>query len=355
MKKLLVIGMLVVSVFLPTTVLAQVAGLNVIVIHGFADTDYADKPSYEEIRMRGQAYWDDSNQFWSQHYEAHMSWGSQYRIENAEGGLGQIMIDIYRQAEEISASGLCDAGCVLVTHSTGDLIARYFLDTQNDIMEKPLNIVATLDFAGAGGGTELADVTVSAVVNQDKNLLAWLLANNGGLMISGNTTPENLGVVYDLQPSVARTLGMNFNNTVPRLRFSSDNGTDLTGALVLGTDDGIVPAHSSCGSVKNEAIDSCSDVLAYDGEIHKANGPYALMQNHYPVIMAKGLNHADIHTNVTVSEEMTYVNSFAWLNDKIDTHVDKASWWKWWASDYLYIKNSSGKSVSQVFYESIND
>jgi len=352
MKKMLLAGVLALTTLLPITAFAQVAGYNVIAIHGFGMEDYTVNPSYEEIVDAGKKHWDSPDQFWSDHYEAHMSWGSQHRIENEEGGLGQIMKDVYKQAEEISASHLCDAGCVIVSNSTGDLVTRYFLDTQNDVMKNPLNIVATLDFVGAGGGTELADLAVSAVNNQEEEISSWLLTFIAGSVTGGTPTPENIGVLYDLQPTVARTLGTNFNNAVPRLRFSSDNGNgDIQGIYMLGNNDGVVPAHSSCGSVRNEAIDSCSDVLSYDGEMDDTRGPYALMNNHFPIIMAYGLEHLEVNKKVAPEQDMTYVNSFAWFNDKIKTHVDEGFWW--WSSDYLYITGSADKSVPQVLFESV--
>jgi len=60
---------------------------------------------------------------------------------------------MYDQAVVMSQNGLCSNGCVIVTHSTGDLTTRYFLAHQEDWLAAA-GITAVLDFAGAGGGTE---------------------------------------------------------------------------------------------------------------------------------------------------------------------------------------------------------
>ena len=99
---------------------AQLAGKNVIAIHGFQPGNLFDgSQSQQQVNQNGESYWSD---FWLQHAEARIDWDSNDTIE---GGTAQ---RIYDKISEFSRSGLCDQGCVVVTHSTGDLVARYMLE-----------------------------------------------------------------------------------------------------------------------------------------------------------------------------------------------------------------------------------
>ena len=122
---------------------------------------------------------------------------------------------------------------------------------------QPLKIIATLDYAGAGGGTDLADVAVAAANSEYvPEPMKWAAGAMLGLDLDVADYKE-LGVVIDLQTAVARTHATAPNN-VPRLRFSASGGDQteigmgqvrtVTKTMIRGADDTVVPAHSSCGA-----------------------------------------------------------------------------------------------------------
>ena len=335
---------------LAATSQAQLAGHNVILVHGFQADNILNQPaSSAEIVQNGESYW---SEYWNTHADARLDWDSSERIE---GGTAQ---RLYDDAVTLSLSGLCSTGCVLVTHSTGDLVARYFVENQADWLEangyQPLNILTSLDFAGAGGGTEIADTVVSVVTS---NNAASSLAVSAVEWFMGGTLDSNddLGVLYDLQPANARNLAT-ASSTIPRLRFAGA-GNDyygLTGGFITGTDDGVVPTHSSCGAVSPKAYDSCSKNVEFDGEKDKGdvNGPSNLFYNHFAVLMGD-----DTHHNGTIGTQdgvqLTYVdNNFD--AGGIDVDFDTKTYDGWFA-DYLYVKNSKGSTMSEKVYETLNN
>src|SRR5690554_5270338 len=127
------------------TAQAQLAGHNVILVHGFQQEDLANAPAnFQAIKNAGEEYW---RTFWLSRSEARIDWGSNGRIE------GSIAQQAYQQIKEISQNGLCNNYCVIVSHSTGDLVTRYLLDNQARWLQadglQPLKILAAIDYSGA--------------------------------------------------------------------------------------------------------------------------------------------------------------------------------------------------------------
>ncbi len=332
--------------------LAQLAGHNVILVHGLQPDNLQTPPqSQQEVDNNGYNYW---SQFWNENSEARFDWNSTGRIE------GEIAINVYNKAVELAQSGLCDSGCVMVTHSTGDLVTRYFLEHQEDWLSalglQPLNILATLDFAGAGGGTEIASTAISVATNNSwynyplkAAAQAWL-----GFEI---TSAAQLGVLVDLQPTEARNLATT-PNAIPRLRFVGNGNAyyGATGGFILGTDDGVVPTHSSCGAANAQAYNSCSNSVAFDGEQTSVSAPSALMANHFPVLMGQ-----DIHHNGTIGDQveglLTYVNNdvnAGGLQVDFATHTKSTS--SWWSGDYTYqyVTGSDQDNMSAIVFNALN-
>ena len=215
----------------------------------------------------------------------------------------------------------CKQECLLATASTGDLVARVFIENmpywaaEDGI--RPFNILSTIDFVGAGGGTEAANWWLVAGPDAREYLQNTLIA-------LGYEPPDMPfgDAVDDLRPGVARSLATRFHeHRVPRFRISVR--TDLEGQLPLGylnvlAHDTLVPAHSTCGV--NDSLRellSCVDHVGYDGVTHDygvrlpQGGPStfgrALWPYHYPVIMASG---DYVHTNPQSSTKqgpVTYV------------------------------------------------
>ena len=146
---------------LSTAASAQIAGHNVLLVHGFQFGDLSSKPSDAEVYSR-----DLISDFWLDRAEGKLNWSSAERVE------GKISEQILEQAINYSEQGTCSNGCVVVIHSTGDQVMRHFLANQEAWMTSagydPLDIVATIDFGGAGGGTDFADLAVGTCAGQIK-------------------------------------------------------------------------------------------------------------------------------------------------------------------------------------------
>ena len=170
---------------------------KIILIHGLQVSQITNK-SGSDVINDGETYWQT---YWNNRADERIDWPAYERIE------GKIATDwVWPKLKQISRSNLCADGCVLVTHSTGDLVARHIIDNQANWLENagltPLNIVATFDLAGAGGGSELADIAVSALTGA-----AWNFAVDAALKWwLGSDVTEAVGVLHDLKVNNARKI-----------------------------------------------------------------------------------------------------------------------------------------------------
>jgi len=329
---------------------AQIAGHNVILVPGFQFNDLKNKPSDEEVYNRQLI-----PEFWQNRAEARLGWSSAERVE------GRISEQLFEQAKQLSMQGTCSNGCVIVTHSTGDLVLRYFLENQEVWMMnaglEPLEIIAVLDFAGAGGGTELASLAVNVATNA--SIPDWIkqaVSGAFGLDLSQSDISD-LGVVQDLNVSAARNLALTPND-IPRLRFAGNGGNALIKPLISGSDDATVPAHSSCGASAPEAIDSCANSVSFTGKLTSVNGPDGLMYNHYPILMSNKADHGQVIRDEATGP-VTYVyNGFdAGLRVDFDTEKKSVPWWQFWRETgrFQFISDSEDRSVSSLVYQTLND
>ncbi len=131
----------------PSNARAGIAGYPVVLVNGFQPSQLTQCPDTAQQHSDGYAYW---NAFWDQHSNARLDWSSCSRVET---GVAQ---ELWPQLRSLSVSGLCQNGCIFVTHSTGDLVARYLLANQAHWLTvaglQPIKVIAVLDFGGAGGG-----------------------------------------------------------------------------------------------------------------------------------------------------------------------------------------------------------
>ena len=345
-----------------TTSSAQMAGHNVVLVHGLQSAVlYEGKQTDEQLAQSGVNYWDD---YWLDKGDYRLDWDTNERVE---GKTAERAYDVVMQLSDANA---CANGCIFVTHSTGDLVARYLFDNMDTWLEaagKPvLNVLASIDLAGAGGGSELSDLAVDLQQNDSwyvSPLKAALSYYTGG----STTMPENLGTMYDLQVTTARNIATT-PNSIPRLRFAGggDDAYMTSKAILNGTDDSVVALHSSCGAINARGIDSCSNRVEMDGWVDSANGPDGLVYNNYPILQGQSISHAGImsfygDTNA-IDEELAYVrNSFSsnGLSVSFDTYVyDYKPWWYgFWASadQYQYVRGSGDKMVSEIIYDTFNN
>lgn len=320
-----------------------------ILIHGFQPSQLMNAAGTDVV-ADGAGYW---SSYWDQLADERIDWPSYERIE------GKIASDwIWPKLQEFSRSDLCASGCVFVTHSTGDLVARYIIDNQENWLRnaglKPLNIIATFDIAGAGGGSELADLAVSALAGTaswnplvDKALEWWL----------GNEVEDALGVLYDLKVNNARNIASFPDDRAPRLRFVAD-GDDFFGATSLfirGNDDGVVATHSSCGASRVDAFGSCSTSIDTDGRLKQQNDAVTgFMAYHYPMLMTDNYSHNNIRESKHRGEVTVAIGRANVGGNLVSYNTyDKTTGAWFWKKHYRYVNQSDRLSASALIYNAI--
>jgi len=304
----------------------------------------------------------------------HVDFGFNFPMDkhiDEEDGAGRALYKYLKQNNK------CAESCVLFNVSTGDLVTRYFIENQKYwAMEdgiEPFNVVATIDFVGAGGGVEAAEF------GHLGSVMDYLYDFIGNSFLGP--------VAQDLIPSHARNIANNFySHGVPRFRISA-NFLETAGAIFPFmpslVNDGLVAAHSTCGVNKQALfINSCVDNVNYYGETKGSLIPnlgpnqFGAKQwdYHYPVIMTSGLyNHATIglnikqggitHINKTVNKDGVGFN-FSVDNTEIYGPYYPVQWgWKgswpfryWgvtkWDRDLIYRKQwIKGNSVNEIIHD----
>jgi hypothetical protein len=331
----------------------QASNYTLVLVHGFQPGNLASRPNAAQVTQNGAAYW---NEFWNARTSVRIDWPPHERIT------ARIATDyVWPKLRQMSIDGTCKPGCIFVTHSTGDLVTRYVLDNQALWLQnaglEPLNIVASFDFAGAGGGTELADLAVN--VASGSSLLDKVAQAALSLWLGTTPSPSNLGVINDLRVNTARQLAPFPDSRVPRLRFAGAGSDYLgaTGLFVLGDDDGVVPSHSSCGASTPESFESCSRVLGFNGKItNQDRGVANFMPHHYPMLMSNKYSHsatigAQPKGDITVANSTApYLNSGQIAFQSVD---NKRGFWIF-SSRYRVVTDSDRFSMSELVNRAAN-
>lgn len=345
-----------------STQAAQLAGKNVLLIQGFLPQHLLTKPA-----DNGKA---DSDTYWKTFDSAFKNYGnsnvihfpSHKKIEGS-GGIASI---VAAQLKTILGAGYCDNSCVIITHSTGDLVMRYMMANKNALLGSSVanrfKVAAVIDMAGAGGGTELASLGVDIIngVNHGTDVIEALL-NWAGFNFQLGIYP---GVMYNLQPSIARNTAVSGIPAIPRLRIAS-SGDEIYGfvthAFIKGKDDSVVPLHSACGAAYASAYDSCMRDLRIDGRvtsISAAPSSSQLYNYHYPLIMSETMPHNSMQANHK-GHEMTFALTSAnrytgsgvkTINVDVEYH-EVYAWWDWYRK-YRFITNAPNKNMGQVILAS---
>ena len=348
------IKVLLAALFLLTAALlsghsyAQLAGKNTILVHGLQTLQLLqDEVSSQQVSRDGEAYWED---IWGPLGDDRLDWSAKSRLD------GDTAQRAYDKVIEWASTGFCDAGCIFVTHSTGDLVTRYVLDNQDIWTEaaglQPLNVLAVLDFAGAGGGSELAQLALD--VSGNRNWLTAPILAAVEAFLGFRITNEELGVLEDLRPTVARQTAT-APNSVPRLRFVGGGNEFLgvTGPFLPGTDDGVVTLASACGGVNANGVDSCVNNRTLSGRATSVSAPPALLVNHYPVLMGDSTGHLSTISDRR-GDELSYVFSsvqgdFAF---ELPTQRSRRGFWPF-RSTYYTVRGSNNQPMSEVFISSV--
>jgi len=338
----------IVLVIFSTAATAKLAGKNVILVHGFQPGQLQSQPNQAQQITDANAYW---SSYWGSRAEATIYWSSTDRIT---GGIKDTVRD---QIEALEARGTCSAGCVVVTHSTGDLVIRDALTrlTQWGINSSQFRVLAVLDFAGAGGGTELADIAVS--VAQGSGLINSVQKSAINLFLGFSPTPDRIGVLNDLRPVAAREIAK-ANNSYPRLRFvgTGSEYLSVTKPFIKGSDDSVVPMHSACGAPSMGSYDSCSRSVQANGVLTSVSAaPSSLLFNHYAVLMGEGTNHSEAINNSRSGNFTTITNyrSFNGVNVDFST-ITSRKWWAFWRK-VRYVRDGDRKSMSANVYDTLNN
>jgi hypothetical protein len=304
-----------------------------------------------DVTENGEQYWQD---YWNGLSDARIDWPSSERVE------GKISSDyVWPKLKEFSESNFCNPGCIFVTHSTGDLVARYIIDNQETWLENeglaPLNIVASFDIAGAGGGSELADLAVSVAQATE----SWTFIIEAALeaFLGGDLT-DQLGVLHDLKVNNARQLAPLPDARIPRLRFvgNSSEYLGITSPFIQGDDDGVVGSHSSCGGNRQGHYGSCSAQVDFNGKLaNQGDAVRGFMPHHYPMLMGDDYSHGSLIETSQDGKVTAASNQEALLsgeNIHFDTYTQTRGWWRW-RSTYLYVTNSNNDTMSTLIYDAM--
>lgn len=341
---------------------ASLGGMKVVLVHGFQAEDLNESHrsqkasqygSYDNyLKHRAQnVYW--SNSPWKAKADASIWWDSKERIT------GGIAADVRNQIATLANNNnFKNKPILLITHSTGDLVIRHALKRLSawGISTNNFKVVAVMDFAGAGGGTEIADIAND-------------IANGSGLINSAQRaainafmgfTPQagKLGVLTDLRPSNARTIDAGAS-TYPRFRFVGTGwqNAGITKPFIRGMDDSTVPLHSACMAASIEAIDSCSNGIANNGVIKSVNGPdNGVWSNYYPMLMGEKTHHGGVIGNQTGSELATVNSSNSITRNGLNltfATTTKKYWWSW-GRNVRWVNGGSGKKMSDVVIAATN-
>jgi hypothetical protein len=321
---------------------------KIVLIHGLQPQQLISDGNVTE---GGESYWQG---YWNNRSDDRIDWPSYERVE------GKIATDyLWPKLKSYSETNFCSPGCIFVTHSTGDLVARYLIENQETWLENaglsPLNIVATFDIAGAGGGSELADLAVS--VAQATENWTFLLEAALEAWLGGQLT-EELGVLHDLKVNNARQLAPFPDARIPRLRFVGDASEYLgvTSPFIQGNDDGVVGSHSACGGNRQGNFGSCSRQVDFNGKLtNQGDAVTGFMPYHYPMLMSEDYSHGSLLESQQQGKVTAASSQESILSGEVitfDTFTETSGWWLW-RNTYLYVKNSDDNSMSRLIYDAI--
>lgn len=326
----------------------------IVLVHGFQPAQLASRPNRAEVEQDAIDYWHD---FWLTKATARIDWPSHERIT------GRIISDYaWPVLQQLSQQGTCQSGCIFVTHSTGDLVTRYILDNQalwlHNAGLQPLNIVATLDFAGAGGGSELGDLAINVATGN-----SWIDATLRfavSLWLGDTPSPAHLGVLNDLRVNTARQLAAFPDERIPRIRMvaAGNDYFGISGLFLPGTDDGVVASHSSCGAATVAAFSSCTNQVGFDGKLTAQSQPVnTFMPFHYPMLMSDHYSHQSILTE-RQQGQVTIANSLVKATDEttygFDSDDISSGWWLF-RTNYRIVRGSDQFSLSELVYQELLD
>lgn len=325
---------------------AKLGGKNVVLVHGLKVDDFKNKPTDSQLPGLAEQYW---SEYWGSRAEEKLYWPATERIT------GRVKDLIRTQIKAIEQRETCKDGCVFVTHSAGDLVTRQALASlgQWQVDSRKFKVLLTLDFAGAGGGSELADLAVN--ISEGSGIINAAQRAAIRAFLGIDPSPGKLGTVYDLRPAAARNIAR-LNAGVPRLRFVGSGSAYLgiTKPFIRGKDDSVVGHHSTCGALYVSSYESCSRSVRDNGVLRSSNGPSSFMSNHYPVLMGDKPDHFEVITNKRTGNYTTVINNQTFGGLRVDfSTTTKRKWWALWRK-VRQVKDGDRKSMSANVYDTLN-
>jgi len=353
-----IIGKTIAGLMLVTAAMSSYAsldGMKVVLVQGFQAKDLDESHRSSKASQHGSynnyLKWRAENEYWNGPWkgkaDAFIWWDSKERIT------GGIASDVKSQIKALSTnSNFKGKPILLVTHSTGDLVIRHALKKLGNwgVSTSNFKVVAVMDFAGAGGGTEIADIAND-------------VANGSGAVNSAQKAavkqfmgftpqPGKLGVMTDLRPSNARSINSG-SSAYPRFRFVGTGWAyaGITKPFLKGMDDSVVPLHSACMASSNGSYDSCSKNIANNGKIKNVSkAPGSIWSNYHPILMGEKTNHSGVIGTQKGSQFATVnsSNSITKNNVKLKFSTTTKKYW-WSGGKYVrWVNSGSSKKMSDV-------
>ena len=333
--------------------------VDVILIRGYTPNVLFDNtmPKYGDATFN--SVWgalDDS--YWNYHKKTLLAgskgrvvsipWSSKDRLTSG------VVKSVAERIKAEMAKGLCANKCVMITHSTGGLVADYLLSSaldskgsKYDYSDIANKVVVVIDLASAAGGSEVGALARDVAYGVGcSNIITQKIM---GLIFKGvncGAGEDSIGVTNDLVPTRARQVnGSQFTYT-PTLMVAGEGTAawfgPITHMILPGNDDSVVAMHSTCGANSAAAVDSCSATIKANGELGKVSAPKGLYAAHYPWIMTQEEHNDMVKANPLPRETLvtrTYGN-FAEVNSSTGSWIFK--------TNYRRIAGDEGKTSGQV-------
>jgi hypothetical protein len=354
LSMLLITSVLSIALLQSSDAQAEIAGKKIIFVHGLQTSHLLQTRGTLTAAQRRTDAIEQAGIF-APHVDDYITYSSTERLQ------GTVQWEVYSQVKAIESAGTCAQGCMLVTASTGDLVTRYMLTRLNawNIDSSKFRVLGTVDMVGAGGGSELADVAVTALTGSNflsatarAAMQAWLGGDFSG------SAPSALGILNDLRPTVARVTATS-NSSIPRVKIAGGGqvvALNLTGAFLPGTDDGVVAMHSACGARYTQSIDSCSNSIKINGQLTGANGPsWGFWHNQFPILMAENMGHSQAATTDPVGRLVAMnkgINVGGIAINPAEREFRTGHWW--WKKYYRVVNYNESTPFATYLVSQIN-
>ena len=276
-------------------------------------------------------------------------WSSKDRLNNG------IVRSVAQRIKAEMAKGLCANKCVIITHSTGGLVADHLLSSAldsrgstYDYSEIASKVALVIDLASAAGGSEVGALARDVAYGVGcSNIITKQIM---GLIFKGvncGAGEDSIGVTNDLVPTRARQInGSQFTYT-PTLMVAGEGTADwfgpITHLILPGNDDSVVAMHSTCGANSAAAVDSCVSNMKPNGELTNVSAPKGLYAAHYPWIMTQEEHNAMTNGSKPSSRETLASRSygnFAEVNSSTGFWIFK--------TNYRRINGDESKTSGQI-------